>query len=247
MKLEGRVALVTGSAVRIGRALALALAREGARLVVHYNSSSGPAQETVTEIQDLGSEAWAVQADLSQFEQLAPLLERAVHHFGRIDILVNSAAIFEPARLSGTTESDWDRHFAINLKAPFFLSQAFAAHIATDQRAHIVNIADWRGLHPDTGSLAYSLTKSGLIAMTKGLALALAPRIQVNAIAPGAILPPPGEDQAYLQDLARTIPIQHPGSPDEVARALVYLLSSDFVTGEVLYVTGGQHLAPGER
>jgi pteridine reductase len=149
--------------------------------------------------------------------------------------------------LSGTTEADWDSHFAINLKAPFFLSQAFAGRVAADQQAHIVNIADWRGLRPDPGSLVYSLTKSGLIAMTKGLALALAPRIQVNAIAPGAILPPPGEDQEYLQDLAQTIPLRHPGSPAEVARTLIYLLESDFVTGEVLYVTGGQHLAPGER
>ena len=159
-----------------------------------------------------------------------------------MDILVNGAAIFEPGNWDDTTEANWDRHFAINLKSPFFLSQAFAVHVGRERAGHIVNIADWRGVRPGTGHVAYTLTKAALIAMTKSLAQALAPNIQVNAIAPGMILPPPGQDQAYLERWAHKIPAQRVGSPEEVARALIFLLRSDFVTGELILVTGGQHL-----
>lgn len=242
MELDGRVAIVTGGAVRLGKALALALAQEGVRLGIHYNASAGPAEQAVAEIKSLGSDGLAVQADLSQSSQAQKVIERTAAHFGRLDILVNSAAIFEPAGLVQTTEAIWDMHFAINLKAPFFLSQAFAAYVGKDRPAHIVNIADWRGLRPDTNYLAYSLTKAGLLSMTEGLALALAPNIQVNAIAPGAILPPPGKDQAYLDRLVQAIPVRRVGSPAEIVRALLYLLESDFVTGETVFVTGGEHL-----
>jgi len=170
-----------------------------------------------------------------------------------VDILVNSAAIFEPGKWDDTTEANWDRHFAINLKSPFFLSQTFArvaghprvagqSHWPSARAGHIVNIADWRGVRPGTGHVAYTLTKAALIAMTKSLALALAPNIQVNAIAPGMILPPPGKDQSYLQRQAGQIPAQRVGSPQEIAKALLFLLRSDFVTGELVFVTGGQHL-----
>lgn len=242
MQLDGSVAVVTGGAVRLGKALALALAEEGVRLAVHYNSSIGPAEATVGEIRALGSDAVALRADLSQADQVSSLIGQAAQQWGRLDILVNSAAIFEPADLAHTSVESWERHFAINLRAPFFLSQAFAAHVGKQRRAHIVNIADWRGLRPDISYLAYSLAKAGVLAMTRGLALALAPNIQVNAIAPGAILPPPGKDQAYLDRLADDIPVQRVGSPAEIARALLFLLKSDFVMGETVFVTGGQHL-----
>ena len=242
MELNGKVAIVTGGAVRLGKALALALAEHGARLVIHYGSSAGPAQETVTEIKAIGSDALAIQADLSQSGEAPSIVERAVAHFGQVDILVNSAAIFEPGHWDDTTEANWDRHFAINLKSPFFLSQAFAAHVGPERTGHIVNIADWRGVRPGTDHVAYTLTKAALIAMTKSLALALAPNIQVNAIAPGLILPPPGEDQAYLERKASKIPAQRVGSPEEIAKALIFLLRSDFVTGDLIFVTGGEHL-----
>jgi pteridine reductase len=243
LELEGRVAIVTGGAVRLGKALALALAREGVRLAIHYNSSAGPAEDTVVEVRALGGDAVAIQADLSQPAQAPSVIERAAAPFGQVDILVNSAAIFEPADLVHTTEASWDRHFAINLKAPFFLSQAFATHVGTERSARVVNIADWRGLRPDIGYLAYSLTKAGVLAMTRALAVALAPNIQVNAIAPGAILPPPGKGKDYLDQLARNIPVRRVGSPDDIAKALLFLLTSDFVTGETVFVTGGEHLA----
>lgn len=242
MKIDGKVAIVTGGAVRLGKALALALAEHGARVVVHYGSSAGPAQATVRQIQAMGSDALAIQADLSQPGQTGSIVERAATHFGQVDILVNSAAIFEPGTWDDTTEANWDNHFAINLKSPFFLSQAFAVHVGRERAGHIVNIADWRGGRPGTGHVAYTLTKAALIAMTKSLAQALAPNIQVNAIAPGMILPPPGQDQAYLERWAHKIPAQRVGSREEVARALIFLLRSDFVTGELIFVTGGQHL-----
>ena len=242
MELNGKVAIVTGGAVRLGKALALALAEQGARLVIHYGSSAGPAQETVTEIKAMGSDALAIQADLSQSGEAPSIVERAVAHFGQVDILVNSAAIFKPGNWDDTTEANWDRHFAINLKSPFFLSQAFAKHVGQERAGHIVNIADWRGVRPGTDHIAYTLTKAALIAMTKSLALALAPNIQVNAIAPGLILPPPGEDQSYLERKAGKIPAQRAGSPEEIAKALMFLLRSDFVTGDLIFVTGGEHL-----
>jgi pteridine reductase len=222
--------------------MALALAGEGATLAIHYNSSAGLADETVAELKSLGTHAVAIQGDLSQADQVPLVIERAVVQLGSVDILINSAAIFEAAGLAATTEAGWNRHFAVNLKAPFFLSQAFAKHVGRERQGHIVNIADWRGLRPDTKHLAYSLTKAGVLSMTQGLALALAPNIQVNAIAPGAILPPPGRDQAYLDRLAQAVPLERVGSPQEICRALIYLLRSDFLTGDTIFVTGGEHL-----
>lgn len=242
MELERNVAIVTGGARRLGKELALALAERGARLVIHYGSSAGPADETVAEIRAMGGDAVPIQADLRQSSQAPTLIARAAEHFGQLDILVNSGAIFERGDVFSTTEDNWDRHFAINLKAPFFLSQAFAAHVGRERPGAIVNIADWRATRPGTDFMAYTLTKAALVTMTQSLALALAPNIRVNAIAPGAILPPPDKDRAYLDQLAQAIPAQRVGSPAEVARALLFLLESDFVTGELVFVTGGEHL-----
>ena len=247
MDLDTRVAIVTGAAVRLGRAQALALAEQGARLVVHYNTSAGPASEVVRQTRSMGGDAIAVQADLSQPMQAPAIVEQAMAHFGQVDILVNSASIFEPGYWDDTTEENWDRHFDINLKSPFFLTQAFAKQIGKERRGHVVNIADWRAVSPGTDHIAYTLTKAALVAMTKSLAQALAPRVQVNAIAPGLILPPPGHGPEYLDRRAPQIPLQRTGSADEIAKALLFLLRSDFVTGELLYVTGGEHLLAGRH
>lgn len=247
MELEDKVAIVTGAAVRLGRAQALALAEKGARIVVHYNSSAGPADEVVRKIQSMGGDAIAVQADLSQPEQAPAIVEQAIAHLGQVDILVNSASIFEPGTWQDTTEENWDRHFDINLKSPFFLTQAFARQIGTERRGHVVNLADWRAVSPGTGYMAYTLTKAALVAMTKSLAQALAPQIQVNAIAPGLILPPPGQGPEYLVQRAPQIPLQRTGTAREIAEALLFLLRSDFVTGELLTITGGEHLLAGRQ
>ncbi len=240
--LEGMVALVTGGAVRIGRALAVALAGRGARVGVHYGSSADAAAMTVAAIHDLGGHAEAFQTDLRNQERAGDLIEQVAQRMGKLDLLVNSAAIYNPAGLAETTEALWDDHFSVNLKAPFFLARAFASQLGRERTGQIVNIADWRAVRPDPSCLAYSLTKAGIVALTKGLALGLAPNIRVNAIAPGAILPPPGRDESYLRQLGDSIPLRRHGSPGDVAAALLYLATAQFVTGQVLFVDGGEHL-----
>jgi pteridine reductase len=241
--LAGRVAIVTGGGRRLGRALCLALADAGASVLVHYSHSSDEARGTIEQIKASGGQAECVGADFREPVPAAPkVIGAAYERFGRADVLVNSAGVFQPASLASTTESDWDRQFAINLKAPAFLCREFAARQQPGAPAAIVNIADWRGLRPVPGHFSYTLTKAGLIAMTRLLALELAPDIRVNAVAPGAILPPAGKGSDFLQQKARHLPLGRPGSPDDVAGAVLYLLRSDFVTGEVLCVTGGEEL-----
>jgi pteridine reductase len=249
MDLSGSAALVTGGAVRLGKAIALGLARRGTDVAVTYNSSRGPAEATVSEIRALGRRAIALRADFGGGFDPEKLVAEAVAELGQLRILVNSAAIFEHGNWDDTTEENWDRHFAINLKAPFFLSQAFGRHVkgpagsdGLGRYGHIVNITDWRAVRPGTDHVAYTLAKAGLVAMTQSLALALAPEIQVNAIAPGIILPPPGAGAGFLERKAAEIPARRVGSPEEVVKALLYLLDSDFVTGDMVFVTGGEHL-----
>jgi len=242
MNLQYGTALVTGSGVRVGKALALALAREGVSVAVHYNRSAEPAQDTVRQINALGLQAQSFQADLADPAQAMQLVPQVIDKMGPLDILVNSAALFTRASLENTTEELWDREFAVNLKAPAFLSQAFAKSVGSDRSAHIINITDWRARHPGPNYLAYTLTKSGLWTLTQALALELAPNIQVNALALGAIMPPPGKGEEYFARLADEIPARKTGSPSDVAEAMVFLLRSGFITGEVIHITGGEHL-----
>jgi glucose 1-dehydrogenase len=250
MKLRGYTAIVTGGAVRLGRALALGLAEEGTNIVLHYQHSEAPAQQTARDIQERGVSVQLIQANFERSEIAARrVMDAALAAFGSVEILINSAAIFEPARLGQTSAELWDRHLAINLKTPFFLAQAFAAafrnRVASDtQRGHILNLLDWRATHPAAGTshLTYTLAKSGLAALTEALAVELGPTIQVNGIAPGAILPPKDQDEASLQKLAEHNPLRRVGCPADIVRAALYLLKSDFVTGEILHVNGGEHL-----
>jgi pteridine reductase len=241
LEIAGRVALITGAGVRVGRAIALGLAEQGADIAAHYNSSRAQAEEVVTRIRSLGRRAVALQADVGDIAQVSALFPRATEELGPVDILVNSASIFQRGTLESTTVEDWDRHLDINLRAPFFLCQAFRAQLPAGKRGHIINIADWRVARPGTQYMAYTLSKSALVTLTLSLALGLAPDIQVNALAPGAILPPP-EDDGYFQRLAERLPLRRTGSPQDIVDAVLYLLRSDFVTGEVLRVTGGEHL-----
>lgn len=243
MDLEGKVAIVTGGAVRLGREIVLALADAGINIALHYGRSSQAAAETLAEVAARGARGISIQADLQDpVPAAARVLETTVGEFGRADILVNNAAIFEAGTLGTTTAEQWDRHFTINLKAPFLLCQAFAEQLHPDQRAHIVNIVDWRATRPDPEFTAYSLTKHSLASLTGSLAQQLAPHVQVNAIAPGAVLPPPGRDQAYLDRLAETIPLGRATTAAEITRTLCFLLRSDCITGEILHVAGGQQL-----
>lgn len=246
MNLEGKVAVITGSAVRIGRSIALALAEAGADICIHFNTSAEPARKTCDEIQQRGRKAMSVSADLSDPVAAAETIFSAVAaELGRVDVLVNSASVFENKKLANATEADWDSQLDVNLKAPFFLCQKFAAQLPSDQPGHIVNIVDWRARRAGIGHLPYRISKAGLVTLTECLALELAPGIQVNAIAPGAILPPPGEDRSYLEKRAAGVPLQRAGNPEEICQAVLYLLSSDFVTGEVLTVSGGEQFTAG--
>ena len=239
--LSDKVAIVTGGAARLGKAMATVLAEHGASVVVHYNASSSKARTTVAEIRNAGGEAVSIQADLREVDQIAKVVDAALEAFGKADILVNSAALFEPGDVRGTSPESWDRQFAVNLRAPFFLSREFATRAVRD-RGQIVNVAGTRAVKLDPNYLAYSVTKAGVVALTRVLARALAPRIQVNAVAPGAILPPPGMSGEYLERVARQTLLQTPGSPDDIVRALLFLLESPFITGHVMMVDGGASL-----
>jgi NAD(P)-dependent dehydrogenase (short-subunit alcohol dehydrogenase family) len=229
--------------VRIGRELCLRLADAGARVCLHYGQSRGAAEQTAGEIRASGGEAVTIQADLADPVAAADkILSAAVSAFGPAEILVNSASIFESGLLEETTRDDLERHLRINLQAPLFLCQRFAAQLGAGGPGAIVNIADWRALRPQPGHLAYTLSKSALVCLTQILAQELAPRIRANAIAPGAILPPAGMSPSQFDKLGQFIPLGRTGTPGDIADAVLFLLRNDYVNGEVLHVTGGQQL-----
>lgn len=243
MTLQGQIAVVTGGAVRLGKAIALSLADAGCTIALHYGSSANEADETLAEIRATGVRGITVQADLSEPPSAAATVFSAVNKvLGPATILINSAAIFEPGTLADTTDDEWNRHLAINLTAPFCLSREFAKQFPCGERGHLINIVDWRTTRPQAGHLAYTVAKSGLVTLTKVLAQELAPDVQVNAIAPGAILPAPGTAADEFAQLAECIPLRRTGRPDDVADAVLFLLRSEFLTGEVLHITGGQQL-----
>ena len=237
------IAIVTGAAKRLGREIARGLARQGMDLVLHYHSSEREAQELADEIRALGRQVALVSADLAAPVEAARQIIAAGQALGGADLLVNSAAIFEDAPLVQTSEDLFDRHQAIKLTAPFFLCQEFARHLPPDRAGHIINLVDWRAERPPDDFAAYTVSKAGLLALSRGLAQQLAPRIRVNAIAPGAILPPPhGNEERWAAKKIPHVPLRKTGGPDDIVHALLYLVFSPFVTGEVLHVTGGEEL-----
>jgi NAD(P)-dependent dehydrogenase (short-subunit alcohol dehydrogenase family) len=243
MNLRGQAAIVTGGAVRLGRAIAHGLAAQGADVCIHCHRHAGLVQQELTELRANGVRAVAVAANfLEPREAARTVFARAVSELGPISILINSAAIFEPSTLGDLTPDHWQRHLAINLETPTFLCQEFAAQLPANATGKIVNIADWRGARPRSGHLAYTIAKSGLITLTRILAEELGPRIQVNAIAPGAILPGPGQTASEFQELGSRNLLQRTGTPTDVVEAVLYLVRAPFVTGEVLHVTGGEQL-----
>lgn len=242
MSLAGQTAVVTGGAIRLGRAFALALAEAGANVVIHYGTSVEEAEETAQLIRSQGRDCWTCSADLRDpVTGTKELFQFIKEEIGPVSILVNSAAIFDPARFLDTDAELFDRTIDINFKAPFFLSRQFVNQLPEDVRGQIINIVDWRAERIDRRYLIYSLAKNSLLELTKALALELAPRVRVNGIAPGAILPPPGEDD-FPKGKTDEIPLRHTGGPDDLVRAMRYLLESEFVTGEIMHVTGGEHL-----
>jgi NAD(P)-dependent dehydrogenase (short-subunit alcohol dehydrogenase family) len=240
MSLQGKTVLITGGAVRIGRTLSLAIAERGGDVIVHYGRSKDPAEKLQAEIQAMGRSAHLVQADLSYPRRATQLVTRALN-FGPIFAVVNNASIFEPLTLAETSLEDWDKHFAINLTAPFLISQAFAASIRPGEHARIINILDWRALRPGSDHFPYSVSKAGLAALTRALATALAPDITVNGIAFGAILPP--SDGGATENLLSNVPARRWAELREVAQTLIFLLDGpSYITGEIIHLDGGRHL-----
>ena len=241
--MTGRVALVTGAAHRVGKAIALALAAEGMAVVVHYYRSASYARQTVGEITAQGVEATAAAADLSTPEGVDELFDAALARFGRLDALVNSAAIMERLSVPDITPAEWDRSLNLNLRGPFLCSQRAARQMLTQPEGGvIVNIADMSGLEPWAKYVPHSVSKAGLIMLTQAMAKALGPRIRVNAVAPGPVARPAGWDEARWRQVGRHTALQRTGSPEDVSRAVVFLLANDYITGETIVVDGGGRL-----
>ncbi len=241
MTLHEKVALVTGSAKRIGRAVANALADRGVHQAVHYRTSKTEADEAVELFRVLGVEAESFQADLSQVKEVEALASEVLKRFGRLDILVNNASVFFPSPLGEVTDLQWDTLINTNLKGPFFLAQKVGLAMKAAVGGTIINIGDWAAERPYTGYLPYCISKAGVVAMTKGLAKALAPEVRVNCINPGPVMLPEDLSEAEKEEVMRKIPLQRTGSPADIANAVVFLCEgTDFMTGAVITVDGGR-------
>jgi NAD(P)-dependent dehydrogenase (short-subunit alcohol dehydrogenase family) len=234
MNLSGKTALVTGAAKRVGHEIALALARRGANVVVHYNTSAADARRVVKEIQAHGVRAIAVKADQSNARQVRDAVKKA----GKIDVLVASAAVFERTPLAKLTEADWDFHIDANLKGPFLFALEVARQMKTGK---MIFFADWAAMRPYRNYLPYLVSKAGIICLTKALAKELAPGIQVNAIAPGPVLLPADFPEAERSKVIDSTLVKRLGSPQDIVNSVLFLLEgSDFITGHVLVVDGGR-------
>jgi NAD(P)-dependent dehydrogenase (short-subunit alcohol dehydrogenase family) len=238
-ELAGKAALVTGGAVRVGRAIALALAGAGCDVAIGYQHSSLNARATVRDLRALGVRAVACRGDLARPAQARGLAARAARELGRLDVVVNNAAIFARTPLTTTTPRQFDRFIAVNLRGPFFLAQA-AARIMGPRGGRIVNVVDVGAVRAWPTYIPYSISKAGLLMLTKGLAVALAPAIQVNAVGPGVVLWPEGLPRPTREALAARIPMGREGTPEDVAAAVCFFATCPgYITGQVLYVDGG--------
>jgi len=240
-KLLGRVALITGAGKRLGHHIALRLASEGADIAAHYGKSAGDAGEVVAEVEKLGRRAAAFHAELTDVAAIRNLVSQVIAHFARLDILINSAANFLQTKFAETPESTWDASLNTNLRAPFFLSQAAAPHLAKSGHGAIINFSDIGGLVGWREFLPHSISKAGIIMMTRVLAKELGPAVRVNALAPGTITMP-GDPPEWQQDFIEHSPLRRSGRPDEITDAILFLLTAEFVTGHTLVIDGGRTL-----
>jgi pteridine reductase len=241
MELEGRAALVTGAGRRLGREIAVALGARGMHVGVHYGSSAAGARETAAEIERGSGRAMCLQADLTEPDAPAGLVQAAVEALGRLDVVVNSAAVMMRTPVGEATPADWDAMFAVNLRAPFFAAQAAAPHLAR-HRGAIVNLADLAAFETWPSYVPHGISKAGVVQMTRALARVLAPGVRVNAVAPGTVLLPESWPEDAARRLAETTPLRRLGTPDDVTRAVIFLLESDYITGETILVDGGRHI-----
>lgn len=238
-----RRALVTGGARRLGRAMALALAESGFDVAVHYGGSAAEAEATAAEIRAMGRRAAVLQADLAQEAAVLPLVPGAMVALGGpLGVLVNNASVFERDSWHDATRESWDLHLEPNLRAPFVLTQAFARALPDSAEGVVVNLIDQRVWSLTQHFVSYTVSKAGLWALTQSMALALAPRIRVNGIGPGPALPSPRQTAEQFARQAASVPLGRGTGPEEVARALLAILSLPAMTGQMIALDGGQHL-----
>lgn len=244
MQAAGKVALVTGAARRVGKAIALALARRGAHVVISYNRSAGEARQTVQELAACGVRSLAVRGDISRSAEVDAMVAQVMDRFGRIDILVNNASNYYRTPFESLTEEQWDDLVGTNLKGTFLMAKRVGQEMLRAGSGKIINLADWAGFRPYNDYLPYCVAKAGVIALTKALAKALAPNIQVNAVAPGPVLLPEDVDESVRAAVIRATPLKRLGSPEDVAQTVVFLVEgSDFITGATIVVDGGRLIA----
>jgi pteridine reductase len=244
MEVRGRWALVTGAAKRVGRAIARELATRGMHVVVHYHTSQDEAAAAVAEFEGLGVKAIALRADLARAGDVRAMAEAAEARTDGIAVLVNSASNYLRVPFDDLTEAAWDASLDTNLKGPFLLSWHLGRAMRTRGDGRIVNIADWAGERPYVDYLPYTVSKAGLICLTKALAKELAPQVAVNAVAPGPVLPPDDMSDAEKQAIVRATPLRRLGSPEDVARCVRFLVEeADFSTGALYLVDGGRLVA----
>jgi len=242
-RVSGPVALVTGGAVRIGRALSLGLAEAGYDVVVHYHSSATEAREVCDRIQELGRRTARVSADLGDPEAAGTIIATVRNELGRLDLLVNNAASFESAALEDVDAAGWDAVMNVNLRAPHLLVRA-AADLLRSNRGAVVNLVDLSAFQAWTEYPHHAVSKAALAHLTKVQARALAPEVRVNAVAPGAVLLPEHYSSKRREALRKAAPLQRVGTPDDVVRAVIFLAQAPYVTGQVLAVDGGRLVGP---
>lgn len=242
MQIASKTALVTGGAHRVGKSISLALARAGANLVVHYNASAGPAEETAAQARALGVRAITVQADIGDLDAVRAMGERAAE-LGGVDILVNSASYFKTTPIPTDEFSAWKEVTAILIDGAFYCSNLFGREMIRRGEGAIVNIVDLSAWEPWPHFAAHSVGKAALLAMTRQLALEFAPHVRVNAVAPGPVLPPPGYSPEKVAQTARHTLLGRWGSPEDVAEAVLFLVRADYITGDTITVDGGERLA----
>jgi NAD(P)-dependent dehydrogenase (short-subunit alcohol dehydrogenase family) len=240
MNLSGKTALITGGAIRVGKAITLALAGAGANVVINYASSAAEAAQTAAEAEALGVAALPCQADVSDPAQVQQMVAQAQARFGAVDVLVNSASLFRRTPLPMAEVSDWRRVLSVGLDGAFYCANAVAPQMLAHGAGAIINIVDVLAWQPVAGFGAHSVGKAGLLALTRHLALELAPAVRVNAVAPGLILPPPGYSAARIKHLAERTLLKRWGAPEDVARAALFLIQSDYITGDCITVDGGE-------
>jgi NAD(P)-dependent dehydrogenase (short-subunit alcohol dehydrogenase family) len=241
MELKGKVALVTGSAKRLGRTIALELGKQGCNVAVHYRTSEKEAMETVAELQRMGVKAIPFQADLTDEDQVKTLMHSVAKAFGRLDILVNNAAIFARSPFEQLDLTTWRKFMEANLTSVFLCCRYAADFLREGEGGVIVNISDTSAFKPWTGFLPYCVSKAGVISLTLGLARALAPKVRINCVALGTVLPPE-EDEEWRRKMSEKTLLKRLGTPEEVAQAVLFCITCDYLTGAVIPLDGGRHL-----